>query len=1165
MSVNLGSVFATIELHTAGVKDGVKEVNRQFDYLKDNVEKSVNTIVVSLTAVGASLLFLAKTSASKFGEFNDAITRASSNVRGGADVMEDFRKTALKATRDTTVSSIDAAKALDELAGGVISANDAMELLPDVVKLMEVGQLDAADASKLLSDMMVKFGITTEEASNALDILNTSTKVAYVDRFPGIVSFMNQAAGTAKTLGLDLRETAVYMTLLGDAGFRGQKGGNALNRAFVMLSKSLSKDFVGVSDLAKNSINRLQSSLFYANGEVKKAPEFFSNLKKEYDNIQSPIDRTTVMTSLFGDASQAMTGVIVGLTGNFEDYDKMLSENIITMDESFDAIQANQDPLKVLSKMWEDLRIELGGPVSSVLNSVNKNGLQPLYEMFSNLSPEIKTIIGWVITLGGMLLTLVGSMMLIVVQIAKFKKALKVLQLASKLSLGTIAAWSIVVLAALVAIVAIIRSINSWRQAQERATKSQADANKLEMEANAARKIAARDNISLADALVKVREKTQGTNKEVGKTPGLMDNVGASAGDMALDNSKATNEMRDGIEKLNKDYEKSNLDRKEDFEDRLKELVMDHKQKINELKSDIENEKKNFIEAQQEKKQSFMENLAEMADGYNEKIAGFKDSIDEENDYFKDKIADRKESYDDDLIVYKDTHDDKLTSLQEELDEELAKGKDADSKKITNLKSQIKKENTEYDKKLTKRKDQYDDDVADDQKAHDKKLTQLNGSITKAEIEYEKDVNKRTATYDKDVSNDKKRYDDKMETLNTSLGEEESVVKENADDFAKFKDAQKDSDIKRLKDQYDEEMADAKIAYQERLEEIKTKSTETGEGIASGIGAGNDLALNDTLDTTGLMKDELEKYGIDAETLMGDAGEKSGMSWGDSFLDAYTDFITKLPSKLEEVRKMIANFFWNKIILGALDWGAEMLNKFIIGIGKGMMGIGAGLAEVIRIISVTVSGWYTKAFEWGQTLLDNLGSGIWNKLSELGKTANKIWTYIWDGIKGMFDDSVKWGKDLVGNIIKGIKDMLNGLVAAGSIVAQKLKELFHFSVPDKGPLKDADTWMPDMMKLFSKGISSGIPTIIRGAQEAANALSGVIMPSLALNPSVGGLNANLGGSVGGFSTENGKKEASQTSISVNINNPVISSELDAERIFAEGARRLELAFKGIPK
>ena len=41
------------------------------------------------------------------------------------------------------------------------------------------------------------------------------------------------------------------------------------------------------------------------------------------------------------------------------------------------------------------------------------------------------------------------------------------------------------------------------------------------------------------------------------------------------------------------------------------------------------------------------------------------------------------------------------------------------------------------------------------------------------------------------------------------------------------------------------------------------------------------------------------------------------------------------------------------------------------------------------------------------------------------------------------------------------------MIAAAENVASRVRSLLHFSVPDEGPLSDADTYMPDFMKLLA--------------------------------------------------------------------------------------------------
>ena len=52
----------------------------------------------------------------------------------------------------------------------------------------------------------------------------------------------------------------------------------------------------------------------------------------------------------------------------------------------------------------------------------------------------------------------------------------------------------------------------------------------------------------------------------------------------------------------------------------------------------------------------------------------------------------------------------------------------------------------------------------------------------------------------------------------------------------------------------------------------------------------------------------------------------------------------------------------------------------------------------------------------------------------------------------------------------GVRAAAGSVVRVAENVASKVRSLLHFSVPDEGPLSDADTYMPDFMKLLASGI-----------------------------------------------------------------------------------------------
>ena len=55
-------------------------------------------------------------------------------------------------------------------------------------------------------------------------------------------------------------------------------------------------------------------------------------------------------------------------------------------------------------------------------------------------------------------------------------------------------------------------------------------------------------------------------------------------------------------------------------------------------------------------------------------------------------------------------------------------------------------------------------------------------------------------------------------------------------------------------------------------------------------------------------------------------------------------------------------------------------------------------------------------------------------------------------------------------IVNGIKSVIGKVGEAVSDVASTIREFLHFSVPDKGPLTDYESWMPDFIGGLAKGI-----------------------------------------------------------------------------------------------
>lgn len=90
--------------------------------------------------------------------------------------------------------------------------------------------------------------------------------------------------------------------------------------------------------------------------------------------------------------------------------------------------------------------------------------------------------------------------------------------------------------------------------------------------------------------------------------------------------------------------------------------------------------------------------------------------------------------------------------------------------------------------------------------------------------------------------------------------------------------------------------------------------------------------------------------------------------------------------------------------------------------------------------------------------------------------------------------ALEWGKDLITSLVKGITNAIPKLKEGVSKIASTIASYLHFSVPDVGPLAKADTFMPDMIDLFSETMTMELPTLKSAVTQTAGVIAGVSSP-----------------------------------------------------------------------
>ncbi len=174
--------------------------------------------------------------------------------------------------------------------------------------------------------------------------------------------------------------------------------------------------------------------------------------------------------------------------------------------------------------------------------------------------------------------------------------------------------------------------------------------------------------------------------------------------------------------------------------------------------------------------------------------------------------------------------------------------------------------------------------------------------------------------------------------------------------------------------------------------------------------------------------------------------------------------------------------------------------------------IAAAIAAVIAVIVLLVKHWgqvtaaagrfkdavvgaFKAVIDWFKSIPAKIQS-VWHQVSShclngAKKAGDNIKAGFHAGIeffKNLPKNFKKWGAEMIQHLIAGIKSKIKDVEDAVKGVGNKIKSFLHFSVPDEGPLKDIDTWMPDMMDLLAQGMTDNLGTVDTASQAVANTI-----------------------------------------------------------------------------
>ena len=151
------------------------------------------------------------------------------------------------------------------------------------------------------------------------------------------------------------------------------------------------------------------------------------------------------------------------------------------------------------------------------------------------------------------------------------------------------------------------------------------------------------------------------------------------------------------------------------------------------------------------------------------------------------------------------------------------------------------------------------------------------------------------------------------------------------------------------------------------------------------------------------------------------------------------------------------------------------------------------VSNKVSSIKTALSDGFSTAYSTVSSKVSSIKSSISDGFSSMKSTVaskvGEIGSSIRDKFSGLAWDAWDWGSDICDNLSRGINACASWVHNSVSSVAQTIRDYLGFSEPDKGPLSNFHTYMPDMLKLMAEGINKNKGTAISAISQLAGEIS----------------------------------------------------------------------------
>lgn len=448
---NLGNATGTIVIRfdDGGVNDATRALNdlggtarRQSATMADAGKK-----IATVGAVIAGGFLLSIRAAANFEKQLSNVQAVSSAT---TTEMQALRDKALQLGKDTAFSAGEAASAMEELVKAGLSVEDVLNGAADAtVALAAAGGIGLAEAATIGANAMNQFGLAAQELPGVADAIAGAANASAID-VGQFGQSLAQVGAVANLADQSFQDTATAIALLGNAGIVGSDAGTSLKTALNNLNPTTEKqialfkelgivtadgnntlkdaqgNFKGLADISEILGQAFEFSTLSTedfNAAVAKGVDPLE-LLKDAANETGGAQRLMRLETAFGsDAIRAAAILAKNGAAGFNDMSDALGR-VSAADVAATKMDNLAGTIEELKGSFETFMITVGTPFLGVVRDVVAN-VNKLIGAFLALPGPVQDVIAITGALGGGFLLLVGTTLLAIDKITKFKTAIQ--------------------------------------------------------------------------------------------------------------------------------------------------------------------------------------------------------------------------------------------------------------------------------------------------------------------------------------------------------------------------------------------------------------------------------------------------------------------------------------------------------------------------------------------------------------------------------------------------------------------------------------------------------------------------------------------------------------------------------------------------------------------